>query len=79
MARCQSALGFVQHDLDVIGYGHYRVRARFGGWPASVYATLPDGSYWGGTESSARPGRLPGPGGCDVRAREIGASVHYGA
>ena len=46
-ARCQSALDIVQHDLDVTGYGQYRMRARLGrGWPATVYATLPDGSHW---------------------------------
>jgi hypothetical protein len=54
LARCQSALDAVQHDLDVTGYGQYRMRARFGAWPASVYATLPDGSYWGGTEGMGR-------------------------
>jgi hypothetical protein len=43
VARCQSALDVVQHDLDVTGYGQYRMRARFGGGrPAIVYATLPD-------------------------------------
>ncbi len=48
VARCQSALDVVQHDLDVTGYGRYRMRACFGdGWPAAVHATLPDGSYWG--------------------------------
>ncbi len=47
VARCQSALDVVKHDLDVTGYGQYRMRARFGGWPASVYPTMPDGSYWG--------------------------------
>jgi hypothetical protein len=48
-ARCQSALDIVQHDLDVTGYGHYRMRARLGqGWPAAMFATLPDGSYWNG-------------------------------
>jgi hypothetical protein len=54
VARCQSALDVVQHDLDVTGYGQYRMRPRFGGWPASVYPTLPDGSYWGGTEGMGR-------------------------
>jgi hypothetical protein len=54
VARCQSALDVVQHDLDVTGYGEYRMRARFGAWPASVYATLPDGSYWGGTQGMGR-------------------------
>jgi hypothetical protein len=55
VARCQSALDVVQHDLDVTGYGQYRVRARFGdGWPASVYPTMADGSYWGGTEGMGR-------------------------
>jgi len=48
VARCQSALDVVQHDLDATGYGQYRMRGRFGGgWPATVHATLPDGSYWG--------------------------------
>lgn len=47
VARCQSAVDIVQRDLDATGYGQYRMRARFGhGWPATVHATLPDGSYW---------------------------------
>jgi hypothetical protein len=55
LARCQSALDVVQHDLDVTGYSRYQMRARFGrGWPATVYATLPDGSYWGGGEGMGR-------------------------
>lgn len=46
-ARCQAALDIVQRDLDVTGYGQYRMRAFFGrGWPAEVFAALPDGSYW---------------------------------
>lgn len=54
-ARCQSALDIVQHDLDVTGYGRYRMRARLGrGWPATMFATLPDGSYWGGGEGMSR-------------------------
>jgi hypothetical protein len=54
-SRCQSALDIVQHDLDVTGYGRYRMRARLGrGWPATVFATLPDGSYWGGGEGMSR-------------------------
>ncbi len=58
-ARCQNALDIVQHDLDVTGYGQYRMRARFGGgWPATMFATLPDGSYWGGGEGMSR--RLAG-------------------
>jgi hypothetical protein len=49
LARCQSALEVVQRDLDVTGYGQYRIHARFAsGWPAAVYPALPDGSYWGG-------------------------------
>lgn len=49
MARCQAALDVVQRDLDVTGYGRYRMRARLdGGWPPSVFAALPDGSYWTG-------------------------------
>jgi hypothetical protein len=55
VARCQSAIDVVQHDLDVTGYGQYRMHARLGrGWPAAVYPTLPDGSYWGGTEGMSR-------------------------
>ena len=55
VARCQSALDVVQHDLDVTGYGQYRMRASFGGGrPAGVYPTLPDGSYWGGTQGMGR-------------------------
>ncbi len=47
--RCQRALDVVQRDLDATGYGRYQMRARLGrGWPATVFATLPDGSYWGG-------------------------------
>jgi hypothetical protein len=54
-ARCQGALDIVQHDLDVTGYGQYQMRARLGrGWPATVFATLPDGSYWGGGEGMSR-------------------------
>jgi hypothetical protein len=59
VARCQSALAVVQHDLDVTGYGRYRMQARFGrGWPAAVYPTLPDGSYCGG-EGMARGTKGP--------------------
>jgi hypothetical protein len=48
MARCQKALDIVQHDLDATGYGRYQMRARIGGgWPSSVHATMPDGTYWG--------------------------------
>jgi hypothetical protein len=55
LARCQSAVDVVQHDLDVTGYGRYQMRARFGrGWPAMVYPTLPDGSYWGGGQGMSR-------------------------
>jgi hypothetical protein len=55
VGRCQGALDVVQRDLDVTGYGGYRMRARFGGgWPGTVYATLPDGSYWGGGEGMSR-------------------------
>lgn len=55
MARCGSAVDIVQHDLDATGYGRYQMRACFGGgWPSSVYAALPDGSYWGGGEGMSR-------------------------
>jgi len=55
-ARCQDAVDVVQHDLDVTGYGRYRMRARLGrGWPARLFPTLPDGSYWGGGEGMSRP------------------------
>lgn len=48
-ARCQAALDIVQRDLDVTGYGRHRVRAYLAmGWPAAVFAALPDGSYWSG-------------------------------
>ncbi len=54
-ARCQSALDLVQHDLDITGYGQYRMRARLGrGWPANMFAALPDGSYWSGGEGMSR-------------------------
>lgn len=47
LARCQKAVDVVQHDLDATGYGQYQMRARFvGGWPPTVHAALPDGS-WG--------------------------------
>jgi hypothetical protein len=47
LARCQNAVDIVQHDLDTTGYGRYQMRARFlGGWPSTVHAALPDGS-WG--------------------------------
>lgn len=49
LARCQAALDVVQRDLEVTGYGEYRVRAcRASGWPVLVFAALPDGSYWSG-------------------------------
>jgi hypothetical protein len=49
VARCQGALDVVQRDLDVTGYGQDRVRAYLAwGWPVSVFAALPDGSYWTG-------------------------------
>jgi hypothetical protein len=48
-ARCQGAVDVVQRDLDVTGYGRYRMRARLGrGWPAEVYAALPEGSSGAG-------------------------------
>jgi len=47
-ARCQAALDIVQRDLDVTGYGRYRVRAHLLQWPTTVFAALPDGSYWSG-------------------------------
>jgi hypothetical protein len=55
-ARCQDALDIVQQDLDVTGYGQFRMRAGpVSGWPASIFATLPDGSYWGGGQGMTRP------------------------
>jgi hypothetical protein len=61
VARCQKALDVVQHDLDVTGYGRYRMRASFGrGWPAAVYPTMPDGSYWGGSQGMSRQDDGPG-------------------
>ena len=60
VARCQGALDAVQHDLDATGYGQYQMRARLGrGWPATVHATLPDGSYWGGGEGMSREAKGP--------------------
>lgn len=54
-ARCQDALDIVQHDLDVTGYGQFRMRARFGsGWPATIFPTLPNDSYWGGGQGMTR-------------------------
>lgn len=54
-SRCQNALDIVQHDLDVTGYGRYQMRARRGhGQYAIMFATLLDGSYWGGGEGMSR-------------------------
>ncbi|MHB1430520.1 MAG: hypothetical protein ACYCVZ_00155 [Streptosporangiaceae bacterium] len=53
-ARCQSALNIVRDDLDVTGYGRYRMRARIQVWPAMVFPTLPDSSCWGGSEGMGR-------------------------
>lgn len=55
VARCQAALDVVQRDLDLTGYGQYRMHAtRPEGWPVSVFAALPDGSYWSGGWSMTR-------------------------
>lgn len=51
--RCQEALDIVQHDLDATGYGQYRMQAR-AVRPGVMYATFPDGSYWGGGEGMSR-------------------------
>ena len=54
-ARCQAALDIVQRDLDVTGYGQYRMRAHLDrGWPPTVFAALPDGSYWSGAWGMTR-------------------------
>jgi len=54
-ARCQAALVIVQGDLDVTGYGQYRMRAHLdSGWPPAVFAALPDGSYWSGAWGMTR-------------------------
>lgn len=54
-ARCQKALDIVQHDLDATGHGQYQMHAHIGqGWPAIVFAALPDGSYWSGGGGMAR-------------------------
>ena len=53
-ARCQAALDIVQRDLDVTGYGRYRVRAYLSQWPTTVFAALPDGSYWSGAWGMTR-------------------------
>jgi hypothetical protein len=59
-ARCQRALDIVQHDLDITGYSQHRMRARIGrGWPATMFPTLPDGSYWSGSHGMSR--QLDGP------------------
>jgi hypothetical protein len=48
IARCQNALDIVQHDLDVTGYGEFRMQIRLSrGQPGIVVATMADGSYWG--------------------------------
>ncbi len=55
VARCQDALDIVQRDLDATGYGQYQFRASFGQeWPGTVFATLPDGLYWGGGDGMSR-------------------------
>ncbi len=55
VVRCQAALDVVQRDLDVTGFGRYRVHAgRPGGWPVMVFAVLPDGSYWSGAWGMTR-------------------------
>jgi hypothetical protein len=53
-ARCQAALDIVQRDLDATGYGRYRVRAYLTQWPTTVFAALPDGSYWSGAWGMTR-------------------------
>jgi len=54
-ARCQKALDIVQRDLDATGYDQYQMRAQISeGWPAIVFAALPDGSYWSGGGGMAR-------------------------
>jgi hypothetical protein len=53
--RCQAALKVVQRDLDVTGYGQYRVRAYLDrGWPVAAFAALPYGSYWTGAWGMTR-------------------------
>jgi len=48
-ARCQAALDLVQRDLDVTGYGQYRMRPQqVSGWPIEMVAAFPDGSHWAG-------------------------------
>jgi hypothetical protein len=48
-ARCQAALDIVQRDLDITGYGQYRMRPqRVDGWPIVMFAAFPDGSHWAG-------------------------------
>ena len=44
----------MQRDLDATGYAEYRMHASLGGWPATVFPALPDGSYWGGGEAMSR-------------------------
>jgi hypothetical protein len=53
-ARCQAALDIVQRDLDVTGYGRCRVRAYLMQWPTTVFAALPDCSYWSGAWGMTR-------------------------
>ena len=45
-ARCEDALDIVQQDLDVTGYGQYRMQARLDPGRPIMFASLPDGSYW---------------------------------
>ena len=76
-ARCQSALDIVQHDLDVTGYGRYRMRASLGrGWPAAMFATLPDGSSWNDGGGMTRRGtRRPHRRGGVVAVHQHGPST----
>ena len=45
-AHCQKAIDIVQHDLDLTGYGQYRMQARLDPGRALIFATLADSSYW---------------------------------
>ena len=54
VACCQAALHVVQRDLDVTGYGQFRMRARRPGGGQRRSAALPDGSYWSGGWSMSR-------------------------
>jgi|SRR6185437_1282908 len=56
--RCKIPLGIVQRDLDITGYGEYRMRpVNLASGPIYVemWAALPDGSSWSGGGGGMTP------------------------